>query len=76
MEEVYDIQTESLNLDVDEVISHGVCVFLSECQRKFGDLREMEISYQGNRICRFEDGKGRYGEYLKLLLKLTKNPKD
>ena len=37
------IQTESLNLDVDEVISLGVLVFFSEGQCKFGDLREVEI---------------------------------
>ena len=37
------IQTESLNLDVDEVISLGVRVFISEGQCKCGDLREMDI---------------------------------
>ena len=65
------IQTESLNLDVDEVISHGVRVFFSEGQCQCGDFREMNIflsNCKGYRICRFEDGKGNqcsYGEYLK-----------
>ena len=62
---------ESLNLDVNEVNSLGVLVFFSEFQCKFGDLREMDIflsNCQGNKICRFEDGKGNqcsYCEYLK-----------
>ena len=37
------IQTESLHLYVEEVISHGERVFFSEGQCKFGDIREMEI---------------------------------
>ena len=37
------IQTESLNLDVDEVIHLGILVFFGEGQCKFGDFREMDI---------------------------------
>ena len=65
------IQTESLNLDVDELINLGVLAFFSEGKCKFGQLREMEMfisDCQGNRICTFEDGKGNrccYGDYLK-----------
>ena len=65
------IQTESLNLDVDEVISLGVRVFFSEGKCKFGQLREMEMflsDCQGHRIYSFDDGMGNrcsYGEYLK-----------
>ena len=65
------IQTESLNLDVDEVISLGVRVFFSEGKCKFGQLREMEMfpsDCQGHRIYSFDDSKGNrcsYGEYFK-----------
>ena len=54
------IQTESLNLDVDELINLGVLLFFSEGKCKFGQLRKMEMflsDCQGNRICTFEDGK-------------------